>query len=333
MNTELIEAEATGVETEALTFAEFDSIAAGLAKLKALTSLTIAKDGIGKVTEARRVVTKTRTGIEEVRKKLKASSLEYGRKVDSTAKALTAEVSAVEQVLKAQEEEHEAAKERARQAKEAEKAAALQIRVDQLRAAGVDDINLVPLGSMNGEEFEAHFNESVRLADERRAAEATRRAEQEAQEAREREERERLEAERLAEFARQAEEIRIREAELAAEQRRMDAERAALRAEQEAARREQERLAEIERENKRAIERELREQAAAKEAARVAEAAEALKPEIEKAKAFAEALLTDAKDTLTRLGDPPWREMAEAMVIECGGDIVRRVETMNDLPF
>jgi chromosome segregation ATPase len=52
---------------------------------------------------------------------------------------------------------------------------------------------------------------------------------------------------------------------------------------------------------------------------------DALKPEIEKAEAFGEALLTDARDELVRIGSPAWGDQALIEVQACVSEIVRIV--------
>ena len=145
-----------------------------------------------------------------------------------------------------------------------------------------------------------------------------------------------LRAEQEAETKRQAEELRIRaadierqrladEAALAEQRKAMEAEREALRQQQEELRKaelarqaEAERLAAIERQ---AAEAKAKAEREAAQAARL----EALKPEIEKAQGFAECLVTDAMDSLQRLGNPAWGDDAMHIIRNCGSSIVALV--------
>lgn len=74
-------------------------------------------------------------------------------------------------------------------------------------------------------------------------------------------------------------------------------------------------------------ENERREQEARDAERRAAEQAraEALKPEIEKAEAFGEALLTDARDELSRIGNPYWSETAILEIQAAVSEIVKAV--------
>lgn len=302
--------------------AKFNERIAGLSEYKLMT---VAEHGIGKVTKCRQAVKQLRLDIEEKRKELKADSLEYGRTVDGIAKQLTAVVRDVEDTLAAQEAEHEAEKQRVKAAKEAERMAALNARIDRMINAGVMPENRVQIEAMTAEEFESHL-----------AAEIVKAAEAKA-------EAERLEQLRLEEAERQANEIRIREEELRAEQMRLDAERAAeaerqriereaIEAERAEMRREQEELqrqqqalrakAEAEAAEQRRIAREAEEERQA-EVLRLR--LEALKPEIEKAEAFVSALLIAAEDSIRRLNSPGWSDEALQAVKNCGRSIVAMV--------
>ena len=127
-----------------------------------------------------------------------------------------------------------------------------------------------------------------------------------------------------------------RQAVIAAENAKLAEQRAELARQQEALR-----LAEVARQQEiarlEAIER-----AKAEEAARIeAEAAyqkelerlqaienarlEALKPEIEKAQGFAECMITDAQDSLQRLGNPAWAGDAMHAIRNCGATIIALV--------
>ncbi len=296
--------------------------------------LTVAEDGIGKVEEAHKAVKRLSASIEKKRKELKADALEYGRTVDSIAKQLNEKVDCIEAKLKAERDAHDAVEKAEKAAKEAAKQAAKQARINEMVANGIA-IDWVA-AEMPDEDWMFWFANAKRqaaaIAEEKRIAE-----EFEAKQRKEREElAAKLQAEHEAETKRQAEELRIRAAEIErqrladeavlAEQRKaMEAEKEALRQQQEELRKaelarqaEAERLAAIERQ---AAEAKAKAEREAAQAARL----EALKPEIEKAQGFAECLVTDAMDSLQRLGNPAWGDDAMHIIRNCGSSIVALV--------
>jgi len=181
-------------------------------------------DGYREVTKAIAVTRTLRVNVEKTRKELKASALEYGRRVDSEAKRITALLEEIETPLKdakqavddekARIKAEQEAKERAeRESKEAAERAEREAKEKAIRDAEEARIKA---------EREA---EEARLAEERKALEA---------------ERAKLEAERAAERERaEAEQRKIAEQQ-AAERAKLDAERRAIEAKQEV---ERERLA------------------------------------------------------------------------------------------
>lgn len=296
--------------------------------------LTVAEDGIGKVEEAHKAVKRLHADIEKKREELKEDSLKYGRTVDSIATQLKSKVKEVEAKLKAERDAHDAVEKAEKAAKEAAKQAAKQARINEMVANGIT-IDWVA-AEMPEEEWMWWLSkakkEAAAIAEEKRIAE-----EFEAKQRKEREElAAKLQAEHEAETKRQAEELRIRAAEIEkqrladeavlAEQRKaMEAEREALRQQQEELRKaelarqaEAERLAAIERQ---AAEAKAKAEREAAQAARL----EALKPEIEKAQGFAECLVTDAMDSLQRLGNPAWGDDAMHIIRNCGSSIVALV--------
>jgi len=307
--------------------------------------LTVAEDGIGKVEEAHKAVKRLSASIEKKRKELKADALEYGRTVDSIAKQLNEKVDCIEAKLKAERDAHDAVEKAEKAAKEAAKQAAKQARINEMVANGIA-IDWVA-AEMPDEDWMFWFANAKRqaaaIAEEKRIAE-----EFEAKQRKEREElAAKIQAEHEAESKRQAEELRIRaaeierqrladeavlteqrkamEAKLAEERMAMEAEKEALRQQQEELRKaelarqaEVERLAAIERQ---AAEAKAKSEREAAEAARL----EALKPEIEKAQGFAECLVTDAMDSLQRLGNPAWGDDAMHIIRNCGSSIVALV--------
>jgi seryl-tRNA synthetase len=151
------------------------------------------------------------------------------------------------------------------------------------------------VGQLTDEQFEHDYRIAKKAVDDRRAAE---------------------EAERI----RQAEELRIRaeeierqrqadEAVLAEQRRAMEAEREELRRQQDEIRKAAEEKAEAERK--------------AEKLARL----EALKPEIEKAENFAQCMITDAQDSLLRLGNPEWGNDAMHAIRNCGATIISLVQS------
>jgi hypothetical protein len=328
-------------------------------------SLTVAVDGIGQVEEAHKAVKKLNASIEKKRKELKAGALEYGRTVDSIAKQLSEKVDGVEAKLKAERDAFDAIEKAEKAAKETAKLAAKQKRLDDMMSAGIPvDLAAADLPDDEwmwwlSKAKKAAAEAAERIAEEKRQAEAF-----EAAHRKEREELAakmaktqnriaRMEAlgvaigsaERVgqltdeqfehdyriakkavddrraaeeAERIRQAEELRIRaeeierqrradEAVLAEQRRAMEAEREELRRQQEVIRQAAEEKAKAERE--------------AAEAARL----EALKPEIDKAHDFVQCMITDAQDSLTRLGNPKWSGDAMHAIRNCGSSIIALV--------
>lgn len=249
----------------------------------------------------------TRVGVEKRRKEMKASALEWERKVDAAAKTLTAMIEDIETPLQVRKDAVDAVKAEAK--RQREEAARLeleaQIKADrealeaQMAAARkVEEDRLAAIA-------EEQKLESDRLAAERAAIDAARKVEEDRVAA----ERAKLEADRVAEenrrrVAREQEEARAAavkaeeearaaaalaeiEAARRAEEQRVAAERAKLEQERaETARLESERLARIVAE-------------AAAESARVAtaerqrliaERADALRPDGDKLRAYAAAV-------------------------------------------
>jgi DNA polymerase III gamma/tau subunit len=186
--------------------------------------------GFEAVKRARLEVRKYRTRIEEVRKALKADSLEYGRRVDGEAKRLTALILEVEGGLQAKETAIE--QERLRIAQEAQRAleARRAQRIEQARASGIEwdgggfssryspaRLSQQEIDSLDDSNFALLLQGAAAAKQEAeavaRAAEEERRAAEQAEQERLRAERQRLEQE---------------QASLQAERARMEAERAEL---------------------------------------------------------------------------------------------------------
>lgn len=255
-------------------------------------NLTVAEDGIGKVEEAHKAVKRLRVELDKKRKELNEGALTYQRTVNATAKSLTERISAVECRLEAERENYESEKLKEKQAKEAAKAAVLNERVSRLSSAGVAVTDLAALGSMANDEFEFFFAKESRVAAEAKA------------------EAEQIEALRQEEMRRQAEELRIRAAEierqrladeavLRAERESIEADRAEMRRQQEELQKHQAELrakAEAEAAEKRRLERE------AEQARKEAAAA----PELEKLNSVLQAMAVAADGKATELGDLWW---------------------------
>lgn len=204
-----------------------------------------------------------RTAIEKRRVELKQDALEFGRKVDSIAKKLTALVTGIEEPLREKKAAIDDAAEHARRAAEEAARVAAEARAKAERQAE-----------------EARIAEEKRKLDEQRKLfEAEQRkadAERSAREAQEKAERQRVEAEQQAERDR-----------LAVQRREIEEAQRKIREQQEAAERaETERLAKIEA-DRLAIEQAERDRIAAEaEAARL----EAMRPDLERVSAWAAAI-------------------------------------------
>ena len=211
--------------------------------------------GLKRVHDARMKVKAARVAVEKLRKELKADSLEYGRRVDSEAKRITALIEPIEAHL----EEQEAIVTREKERIKAEEAAKRKAIVDERLKL------LLALGCMR-------HPESVALMTETEFASLV---EIETAEKRKREE----EAARLAE----------ERARIAAEQRKVDEQRRLV--ELEEARRVAAEKAKLETERRLAEQERLRIAAEEAERARLARI-EAQRPHRERIRAFGESLLT-----------------------------------------
>lgn len=217
-----------------------------------------------------------RTAVEKRRKELKADSIEFGRKVDTVAKFLTAEIESVEIPLIDMKQEVDDAKERERLRKEEEKAE--ELRKLYLAEKKAEEERLAAIAEANRIERERLEAEAKRLAEENRIlrekaeAEARRVAEEAAAKQRVIDEANRIEREKIE-----------------AEKRRVEAAR------QKAEREEFERQAKIKAEEaaKAKLEAEERAKAQAKAAAEAeAKRVEAMRPDVEKVHLFANEILS-----------------------------------------
>lgn len=198
---------------------------------------------------------------------------------------------------------------------EAELQQKIAIRTARMEALGVACPSPEQIGTLSDAQFEHDYKIAKQLIERSNAA---------------------LKAEQEAEAKRQAEELRIRAEEIErqrlADEAAMKAEREAIEADRAEMRRQQEEIAKHQAELRAKAEAEAaearRKEKQAEEARKAeAEAArlEALKPEIEKAHDFAQCMITDAQDSLVRLGNPSWAGDAMHAVRNCGASIISLV--------
>ena len=186
-----------------------------------------------------------------------------------------------------------------------------QNRIARMEALGVAIGSAERVGQLSDEQFEHDYWIAKKAVDDRRDAEEK-------------------------EMKRQIEELRIRAEEIErqrlADEAVMAEHRKAMEAEREELRRQQDETARLESIRRKRIQDEeeaesLRqwelEQAAiaAEKLARL----EALKPEIEKAENLAQSMITDAQDSLQRLGNPAWAGDAMHAIRNCGATIIALV--------
>lgn len=294
---------ATDIETVTTALVEFDKVTAGLAQLqKTYTGVLYDVEkpsGMEMAKAARQVLRQPRYAIERIRKEAKAPLLAIGKKLDTEAARITAEIMKLEEPIDQQIKAEEDRKENERLAKiaaEAKRVADIQARIESIRAlpvraSGMPSAQIATIQAeaaaivIDGRFQELSEQASTALAQSVAAlaglhagavaaeAEAARVAAEREELTRlraQQEERDRVERERLAEEGRKAREAQ------AAEVARQQAELAAQRAEQERAaqverdrlaaeRREQERIAA---EQRAQLERERAELAAEQERAR-----------------------------------------------------------------
>ncbi len=237
-----------------------------------------------------------RGSVEKRRVELKSDALAYGRKVDSEAKRLTGLLEAIEEPLKLKKSAVDDEKARVKFEAEAAKLRALQDEIhanearQEAERKAVRDAEEARIAADRAQ-VEA---ERAKLAEERRQAEETAKAARAVEDARLQVERVRLQkiedAQRAEGEALRAELKRNREADEAAaraEREKIDAERRAVEAErQKAERAEFERQAKVKAEAEAIAKAERDRLAAAERQARI----DALKPDLEKVRMFAQAI-------------------------------------------
>lgn len=278
--------------TQAL--AEFDEPKQAIAMVKSYGTLTLADDGIGKVEQAHKQVKRLRIDIDSRRKSLNEGALTYQRTINAEAKRLTEEIEPIETALSGQRKIHDEIVLKQQQEKHAAKRKVLTDRIERLAQAGCIAGDVAAIEQMTDDEFQLHFLSEQRKAEMiREEQEAARKLAED------------NEIERLAEIKRQSEEIRIRQAELAAERAAFETEKAEIQRSKNA---EDARLAVIAAEQK--------------EVARLARV-EALKPEIEKAETFANRLAEMSAAVLVSMEKPVWGPRAMMIIRQAGIDVIK----------
>jgi hypothetical protein len=133
------------------------------------------------VHSARMVVKNHRVEVEKVRKALKADALEYGRKVDSEAKRITALLEPIESHLANQENAYEAEKERIKEEArlKAEAEAKARQEAEEARLRAIREAEEARLKAIRDAEEARLRAEREALDAERQAMEAKQKAEQE----------------------------------------------------------------------------------------------------------------------------------------------------------
>ena len=125
----------TNITTPTFPAVVFSVTDAGIAELEAKhRGLVVAhgdKKGYLALTQAIAEVRTARTDVEKRRKELKQGALDYGRLVDSTAKAITERLEAIETPLKANKEQIDAENERIKREKE---------EAERLRITGIQSL-------------------------------------------------------------------------------------------------------------------------------------------------------------------------------------------------
>jgi len=133
--------EVTGEKMTAVV--KYDVTDATIADLKErYTGLTISdREGYDHVRKAIGEVVTLRTGVEKMRKALKADALEWGRRVDAEAKRITAELLSIEQPLKATKKEvddRKAAEKAEKERIERERVEGIKARIQEMNDAALD---------------------------------------------------------------------------------------------------------------------------------------------------------------------------------------------------
>lgn len=151
--------------------AQFDESAQAIAGVKEYAAFTVAVDGIGKVTEARKQIKRLRIEIEKRRKELNEGALTYQRAINAEANRLKSEIEPIEEKLEAEEKAYEAEREAEKKAKERIKQMRLQQRLNDLGHAGVVVTDVAAVEAMDDTEFRFFLMRESSKAEQRRKEE------------------------------------------------------------------------------------------------------------------------------------------------------------------
>lgn len=274
------------VGIEEVRVIRFDVTDTAIAKLKVeLTGLTDYKA----VSSGIAVVRDLRVSVEATRKALKEDSLAWGRKVDAEAKRITEALKEIEEPLKLIKQQADDAKEAAKKAAEAARIAEVERRLKSFEDLEYS-ISPYKVERMSDAEFCDELEKASVKFREVLAARAEAKAKAEA---------DRLKA--IADDAARAEAMRIEREQLAAERKKLDAEKAerdeanriaseAMTAEREALKAEREAIAKADRERQVKVQAEADAKQRIEDEAENLKRLEAMKPDIEKVRAFGDVL-------------------------------------------
>jgi len=285
------------VQAEIIEFKKQDAVIGQMA-IK-YHGMTVAKDGYKMVRASRLDVKSSRCAVENLRVELKKEPFERCKAIDSEAKRLTKLLEPIEAALETEEKAEDARRDAAAKAIEDAKQAVLSDRVRQLGEAGVVVQDLTSLALMYIDDFEAFLKREISRVETERQEAAN------------------VEALRLEEVARQAEELRIRAAELQAEQaienERLRIEREAIEADRAEIRRQQEAINQHQATLRAAAESEAAELRLVAREAEEDRQAKALRakldvvlPELEKLESVLTTMRVAAGERMIQLGEQSW---------------------------
>ena len=235
------------METSSTAIAEYSKVEAALTMLREKYAGAIFEvattDGMKLAKEARGEVRGYRTGLEKMRRQIKAPALEHCRLIDAEATRITVELVELEDPIKNQIKTHEDAKEAERQEKidaETKRVEDIQARIEELRrATGSDfytlnsDLIMEHISDFEAIAVDESFGEFEQQAQDAKAATLARMREmhdaairRETEAAKIKTDREELDKLREADDKRIAKEREEREAEERKERKRLQAEAA-----------------------------------------------------------------------------------------------------------
>jgi hypothetical protein len=117
------------------------------------------KEGLELVHTARMVVKGKRIQVDKKRKEFKAGALEYGRKVDTEAKRITALLTPIEDYLNQEEAVVVAEKQRLKEEKEKAEQVRIQARIDELAKYG-ESMPFFEVATLSDDEYETILAEA-----------------------------------------------------------------------------------------------------------------------------------------------------------------------------